>query len=143
MGSNAIVITGARLTADPQDRLAGETPLVEITVVDNAWNEKRYRSKFVTCSFSGRMAEQARLLKKGDQVTVGGRLDYRTYEANDRTTRVAFEIQRPTIFEPHVDLRTRLPSGGDTAFPAADTSSGGKSGGDPPEPTAKPKNAWE
>lgn len=102
MSANTFTTSGAFLVGDPEERLAGETPLVEFTCVDNAWNEKRYKAKFITVSCSGKMAEVARQLRAKDAVTVSGRLDYRTYPGRDGNERVAFEIQFPTMLVPAV-----------------------------------------
>lgn len=121
MSANHFVTSGAFLVSDPEERLAGETPLVEFTVVDNAWNEKRYKAKFITVSTSGKMADVARLLRAKDPVTVGGRLDYRTYTGRDGNERVAFEIQRPDMLVPGIDVRTRKGEAPAEEAPAEET----------------------
>lgn len=132
MSANQYSLFGAYLTSDPEERLAGETPLVEFTVVDNAWNEKRYLPKFVAVTCSGKMADTARQLRKGDQVSVSGRLDVRTFEGKDRKTRLAFQIERPTTLTPHVDLRARASAPEDL------------SSATPDEPQSAPTpNSWD
>jgi single-stranded DNA-binding protein len=121
MSQNQYVLVGAYLVEDPKTRtIEGkkgkqDRHLVSIKVVDNAWDEKRYLPKFVEVTFDqGRFdGEKALKLKKGDQVSVSGRLDVRTYEVDKKgsktkkETRLAFEIQYPTSLTVHTDIRNR------------------------------------
>jgi hypothetical protein len=138
VSANHFTTAGAFLVSDPTERIAGETPLIEFTVVDNAWNEKRYLPKFITvsCAADSAMGRTARLLRAKEPVTVGGRLDFRTYQDKNGNTRVAFAIDRPTLLVPSADMRERRAAAG-VQEEAAPT----------PEPAAPPeaprKNAWD
>lgn len=134
MSANTFTTAGAFLVSDPTERVAGETPLIEFTVVDNAWNEKRYLPKFITVSVAAdsAMGRTARLLKAKEAVTVSGRLDVRTYQDKSGNTKLAFAIDRPSMLVPAADMRERRAAAGAEA-PAEEAA--------PAE--APKKNAWD
>jgi hypothetical protein len=108
MSNNQYQAINVRLTKDPVVKTikvkGKEKDLVEIHFVDNAWDEKRFLAKFVVATFGAdtRDGKRAAALKKGAPISVGGRLDVRTYEAGEgrkKETRLAFEIQYPSFLE--------------------------------------------
>ena len=109
MSDNRFVASNVRLVSDPKTKTikvkGQEKSLIEITFADNAWNEKRFGTKFITATFAAgsRNGDKAAALRKGSVIlTISGRLDFRTYEAGEgrkKETRVAFEIQYPELFE--------------------------------------------
>lgn len=121
MSANTFTTSGAYLVDDPEERLlpgrdgAEPTPAIEFTIVDNAWNEKRYKAKFITVTCTGKMMDTARQLRAKDPVTVAGRLDYRTYKGNDGNERVAFDIGFPQFLVPGVSREVLAARGGEPA----------------------------
>lgn len=86
MSINSVSISG-NLTRDPELRAAGQTPVLELGVAvnDRAKNQQtgewEDRPNFVDCTVFGARAESlSRFLRKGDKVTVHGKLRYSAWE---------------------------------------------------------------
>lgn len=95
MSVNVITISG-NLTHDPEVKATtGEkqTSVCRFRIAVNEYHGGQESTFFITCVAFGRQAENLeRYIKKGNQVTVVGRLSIREYERNDGTKAYFTEV---------------------------------------------------
>jgi single-strand DNA-binding protein len=120
---NAVALTG-RLTRDPELRAtAGGTPVLGLSLAvserargaDGAWED---RANFVDCSLFGPRAEPlSRMLAKGSQVAVSGRLRWREWRGADGGRRTALDVVCDEVVPPPRAARgpADAPAGGPAA----------------------------
>lgn len=101
MSLNRIVIIG-RLTRDPELRATSNgTPVATFTAAVDR-NVKNARGEFETdfipvVAWRGQAESCAKYLSKGKLVAVDGRLQIRTYEAQDGSKRTAAEVHADNV----------------------------------------------
>ena len=92
---NRVLLVG-RLTRDPELRSTGQTSVTSFTVAINRPfknKEGNYDADFINCSIFGAQAENlAKYCTKGSQIGVEGRIQTRSYEAQDGTKRYVTEV---------------------------------------------------
>lgn len=95
---NSVQILG-NLVRDPEVRYTKNgRPVATFTVaasdsyVDNATQEVRERTAFINCVAWGKLGENVGTLQKGNRVFVEGRLNTRSYEAQDGSKRYITEV---------------------------------------------------
>lgn len=97
MSINVVVISG-NVTRDPELRQAGGAQVLEFGVCVN--DRRRNDSgewvdvpNFIDCTVWGKRAEAlSRMLRKGSQVTVEGRLHWRQWQAKDGSNRSKLDV---------------------------------------------------
>lgn len=119
-----------RLVADPKPFTSGENELVEIRFADNPPGEK-YETMFISAVLSGKRAESAKLLKKGDNISIDGALRMRMFK-----DKAQFELPFVDTFLVHTDTRERV-----AAAPAPSATKPAVANGNPTRPARKPKPA--
>lgn len=95
---NSVQILG-NLVRDPEVRYTKTgRPVASFTVaasdsyVDSTTKEVRERTAFINCVAWGKLGENVGTLQKGNRVFVEGRLQTRSYEAQDGTKRYVTEV---------------------------------------------------
>lgn len=92
---NRVVLVG-RLTKDPELRNTGQTSVTSFTVAINRTfknKEGNYDADFINCSIFGAQADNlAKYCFKGSQIGVEGRIQTRSYDAQDGTKRYVTEV---------------------------------------------------
>ncbi len=92
---NRVVLVG-RLTKDPELRSTGQTSVASFSVAVNRPfknKEGNYDADFINVSIFGMQADNvAKYCSKGSQVGVEGRIQTRTYDAQDGTKRYVTEV---------------------------------------------------
>lgn len=130
MSNLNIVIVSGRATRDPELR---HTPngnaVVGFGVANERYNKNDAENPFVgfyEVNVWGAFGELvARKLQKGDKVTVEGRLDYSSWEAEDGTKRskvtiTANNVEGEYMYRKADEARTLDEAGGSTPAPADD-----------------------
>ena len=80
MTINKVFLTG-NLTRDPEKRNAGETPVLSFGIAVNEYRKETQYANFFDINVFGNQAKNlADLIKKGDKVTIEGRLHYASWE---------------------------------------------------------------
>lgn len=110
----------ARLIKDPEifDKGAEDMNLTKVTVVD-ATGSERHKDVFVTACWKGKRGEILQKLRKGDFVTLIGKIDYRCYVKGDKKAKaedvqIAGDMWNPE-FAIGVSLKDRKPVEGGSA----------------------------
>lgn len=95
---NSVQILG-NLVRDPEVRYTKKgRPVASFTVaasdsfVDSTTQEVRERTAFINCVAWGKLGENVGTLQKGNRVFVEGRLQTRSYEAQDGSKRYVTEV---------------------------------------------------
>lgn len=96
MTINSVILTG-NLTADPKKGKAGETPLIEFSVAVNEYRSGEEIANFFDCTMYGKRATAiVDYLKKGQRVTIMGKLQQRRWMKDDekrsKVSIVVFDI---------------------------------------------------
>ena len=86
-----------RVVAEPRERIAGGKELLEVRFAFNPGGD-RYESQFISATVTGKTAERAKTLTKGDIISVGGTVQHRKWKAKDGTENVRYEIPYPDFF---------------------------------------------
>ena len=95
---NSVHIMG-NLTRDPEVRytktgraVASFSVAASNTYVDTATGEVKEQTAFINCVAWGKLGETVGMLRKGNRVFVEGRLNTRSYEAQDGSKRYITEV---------------------------------------------------
>lgn len=92
---NRVILVG-RLTKDPELRNTGQTSVASFSIAVNRPFKNRegnYDADFINVSIFGMQADNvAKYCAKGSQVGVDGRIQTRTYDAQDGTKRYVTEV---------------------------------------------------
>lgn len=96
MTINNVTLTG-NLTADPKKGKAGETPLIEFSIAVNEYRNGEEVANFFDCTMYGKRAQAiAPVLRKGQRVTIMGKLQQRRWMKDDekrsKVSIVVFDI---------------------------------------------------
>lgn len=99
---NKVVAIG-RLGADPELRDAGGTPVCTFRIAcsekyKDRQGSQQERTEWITCVAWSRLAEICRdYLRKGSEVLVEGKLQTRSWDAQDGSKRYATEVKLDTM----------------------------------------------
>ena len=92
---NKVMLVG-RLTKDPELRNTGQTSVASFSVAINRTfknKEGNYDADFINCSVFGAQADNlAKYCSKGSQIGVEGRIQSRSYDAQDGTKRYVTDV---------------------------------------------------
>lgn len=111
---NAVTLVG-RLTRDPETRGSGKVLAMRLafTSTRKAGNEWEDVPNYVDVVTFNAVDALSRLLERGDQVALSGRLSWREWEANDGSKRQSLEV-----IADRVQLLAK-PKGREASAPAA------------------------
>lgn len=99
MTINKVFLTG-NLTRDPEKRNAGETPVLSFGIAVNEFRKETQYANFFDINVFGNQAKNlADLIKKGDKVTIEGRLHYASWEKDgQKRSKVDITADRVELF---------------------------------------------
>jgi single-strand DNA-binding protein len=91
--SNNVSFTG-RLGQDPELKLIGETPLLEVNVANNVGFGEKKSTNWFRCSIWGKQASSlSTMLKKGSEVFICGELKLGEYTNKEGATKTSVDVR--------------------------------------------------